>query len=69
MPTDISPGKYIIVPFQAEAGQVVGMIPTPWLSGSGKSLDTDEQVQVVPDNYPEYSRLVRGVYFVVVSSS
>ena len=60
MPIDISPGKYIIVPSQAAPDRVVGMTP---------ELHPRKPVQVVLDNSPEYTRIVRGVYSVLVPSS
>ena len=68
MPIDIRPGKYIIIPSQAEPDRVVGT--TPLLhAGSGESVAQGKPVVVVPDNYPEYTRIVRGIYSVLVPSS
>ena len=68
MPIDIRPGRYIIVPSQAAPHRVVGTTPVS-RAGSGESVAQGRPVLVVPDNDPPYTRIVRGIYSVLVPSS
>ena len=68
MPINIVPGRYIIVPHGAQDDRVVGMSPLLH-AGSGESLAQGKPVEVVFNNLPDYTRIVRGVYSVLTPSS
>jgi len=70
MRVDIPPGTYVITPAGVD-NPVVGM--TPLLRArqnhGAQPLAECKPVELVPDNYPEYTRVVRAVYVVVASSA
>lgn len=69
MQVDIPSGPFVITPARVN-NPVVGM--TPLLrarQNSDQPLAQGKPVQLVPGNYPEYTRLVRAVYFVLTSSA
>lgn len=69
MRLDISPGTYVITPARTDS-PVVGM--TPLLrarqNNSDQPLAQGKPVELVPDKYPEYTKVVRTAYFVLASS-